>query len=177
MKASEINDWLGVLTNVGLIVGLIFVGYGIQQNREAMEQSKALAEAQLLSEGYAKTANFDMTIAGENPAEVLAKVCELNEQLTIQDTIVLDYIYWSAFDEISRSKLIDDIADLERTPWLESVVVLTGLINTPHGRWWWEEARKGQEDAEIVRIIDETIDGFSPNEFCEYHLRFSNLKS
>ncbi len=38
IKASEINEWLGVLTNVGVIIGLIFVGLEVRQNSMALDR-------------------------------------------------------------------------------------------------------------------------------------------
>lgn len=38
MKASEINDWLGVITNLGVIGGLALVAYEIHQNSIALER-------------------------------------------------------------------------------------------------------------------------------------------
>ena len=38
LKVSQLNDWLGVLTNVGVIIGLGFVIYEIQQNNVSMDR-------------------------------------------------------------------------------------------------------------------------------------------
>jgi len=37
VKASAINDWLGVITNLGVIGGLALVAYEIHQNSIALE--------------------------------------------------------------------------------------------------------------------------------------------
>ena len=38
MKPRELNDWLGVVTNLGVIAGLVLVAYEIQQNNELLIQ-------------------------------------------------------------------------------------------------------------------------------------------
>ena len=37
MEASKIGNWLTIATNVGLIVGLVFVGFEYRQNSELIE--------------------------------------------------------------------------------------------------------------------------------------------
>ena len=38
MKADEINDWLGVITNIGVIGGLVLVAYEINQTTISMDR-------------------------------------------------------------------------------------------------------------------------------------------
>ena len=38
LKADEVNDWLGVITNIGVIVGLVFVVYEVRQTNEALDR-------------------------------------------------------------------------------------------------------------------------------------------
>lgn len=49
MKASEINDWLGVATNVGIIVGLVLVGYEIQQNSIEIERELRASNVEVIT--------------------------------------------------------------------------------------------------------------------------------
>jgi len=43
MKAGELNDWLGVFTNIGVIVGLALVAYEIHQNNIALESEERVS--------------------------------------------------------------------------------------------------------------------------------------
>ena len=47
MKTGELNDWLGVVTNIGVIVGLILVAFEIRQNNIALEQEARVAEVEV----------------------------------------------------------------------------------------------------------------------------------
>ena len=49
MKTSELNDWLGVITNVGIIVGLALVGYEIHQNSIEIERESRTSEIETLA--------------------------------------------------------------------------------------------------------------------------------
>ena len=48
LKVSELNDWLGVLTNIGVIAGLILVAYEINQNNIALERDARLSQVEVL---------------------------------------------------------------------------------------------------------------------------------
>ena len=43
VKPGELNDWLGVITNAGVVAGLIMVAYQIHQNNIAMEHDARIA--------------------------------------------------------------------------------------------------------------------------------------
>lgn len=47
VKASEINNWLGVVTNLGVIAGLVLVAYEIQQNNVALDRDARIAQVQV----------------------------------------------------------------------------------------------------------------------------------
>ena len=161
------GDWFQSIASAAVIVGLVLVIIELRQ-------TKSLVQAQLLSEGFAKTASLDMTIAGENPGAVLAKACDGSKSLTVHDTIILDHLYWSAFGEIARAKQINAIADLG-TPWESYADFLTGLINTPYGHWWWSQSKTDQ-DPEIVQVVDAIMANADPSACRDYHTRFAELK-
>ena len=48
MKTDEINDWLGVITNIGIIIGLVLVGYEINQNSIELERESRVSEIDVL---------------------------------------------------------------------------------------------------------------------------------
>ena len=48
MKTSEINDWLGVITNIGVIAGLILVAYEIRQNNVALDRDARNFQVEVL---------------------------------------------------------------------------------------------------------------------------------
>ena len=47
MKTRDLNDWLGVITNIGLIAGLVLVAYQIHQNNIALEREARISEVEV----------------------------------------------------------------------------------------------------------------------------------
>ena len=45
---NKLNNWLGVVTNIGVIAGLILVAYEIHQNNVALEQEARLSRVEVL---------------------------------------------------------------------------------------------------------------------------------
>ena len=62
MKASELNEWLGVLTNVGVIAGLILVAYEIHQNSIALERDSRLSQVEVVDGIRAAWQNWEYAI-------------------------------------------------------------------------------------------------------------------
>ena len=58
MGASKLNDWLGVITNVGLIIGLVLVAYEVRQTHVAMDQEYRGQIAELYATATESWQNF-----------------------------------------------------------------------------------------------------------------------
>jgi len=62
MKAGELNDWLGVITNVGVIAGLALVAYEIQQNSVAIDREARSAQVEVLDGVRSAWQNWEYAI-------------------------------------------------------------------------------------------------------------------
>ncbi len=62
MKAGKLNDWLGVITNIGLIAGLALVAYEIHQNNLALERDARVAQIEMTEGMRAAWQNWEYAI-------------------------------------------------------------------------------------------------------------------
>ena len=62
MKKSEVNEWLGVITNFGLIVGLVLVAYEIQQNNITLEREARISQVEVTDGLRAAWQNWEFAI-------------------------------------------------------------------------------------------------------------------
>ncbi len=62
MKASELNDWLGVITNIGVITGLILIAYEIHQNNIALEREARISYVETVDGIRGAWQNWEYTI-------------------------------------------------------------------------------------------------------------------
>ncbi len=49
MNASKLNDWLGIAANIGVIVGLVFVGYELRQTDIELEREYRQYQSDVLT--------------------------------------------------------------------------------------------------------------------------------
>ncbi len=62
MKPRELIDWLGVITNAGVVAGLIMVAYQIHQNNIAMEYDARIARVEVTEGIRAAWQNWEYAI-------------------------------------------------------------------------------------------------------------------
>ena len=62
MKAGELNDWMGVITNIGLITGLMLVAYEIHQNNIALEHEARVSQVEVVDGIRAAWQNWEYAI-------------------------------------------------------------------------------------------------------------------
>jgi hypothetical protein len=62
VKLSKPNDWLGVITNLGLIAGLILVAYEIHQNNIALEREARISHVEVVDGVRAAWQNWEYAI-------------------------------------------------------------------------------------------------------------------
>ena len=62
MKTDKLNDWLGVITNIGIIIGLVLVGYEINQNSIELERESRISEIEVLDGVRGAWQNWGMAI-------------------------------------------------------------------------------------------------------------------
>jgi hypothetical protein len=88
LNATTVQNWLQIVGNFGLVVGLILVAVQIKQSTD-------LAEAQMLNEGWLAQIQRSMDIVGENGSAALARAWTEPETLTPEDVVVLDSLMTS----------------------------------------------------------------------------------
>jgi hypothetical protein len=152
MDSSKAANWLQILGNLGLIVGLVLVAVQIKQNND-------LAKAQLLSDGWLAAIQWNLAQIGENPAISIAKASAAPDQLTDEDLIVLDGIV-GAHRLVGTRAASLDAAGYGFYP-LEQFAAFFAetTLNSPFGIAWWHEQRHGAgpEESALADLIDREI--------------------
>ena len=107
MDTNRVANWLQIAANVGILGGLILVGLQMRQNEE-------LLRTQILHDTRQGTLDLTLSLMGEDPAVVLAKVANTPDTLTDADKIVwlaLDTnlgAHWFRLLELSEAGLLED---------------------------------------------------------------------
>jgi len=95
MVTTKLNNWLGFVANMGVVLGLILVAYQINQEAE-------LTKIQLFSEATSSRKEFNQALMGSDPLNVVAKSIEKPQELTLAELQVMDLYFISALNELRR---------------------------------------------------------------------------
>lgn len=149
MKLDDVNRWLVLLANIGVIAGIVFLAVELQQNN-------ALLGAQ------ARTQRASVRISG---AEAIASSPQLvdaiakdryREPLTREEAILLDEWYWGilarmqyVFEEYRRGLIEEE--DLGQADWRASMELNPAMAKA------WQQWGHLAFRPEFVEFMEENV--------------------
>ncbi len=143
MNTGKFNNWLQIAANLGILAGLILVGFQMRQNSDLLRTELRYSESQ-------RTNDIARALAGENPSVVFAKHLTNLEDLSFEEQVEIDafyYLYfenWRSMCDLDSIGLIDD-------EWRDRIDQdALWLLNNPYGRARWE--------SEQVIMPEEVVD-------------------
>ena len=151
MKNIDFGQTIAILANLGVIAGIVFLGFELQQNNELLE---AQARASLLDR---RTGANELLATNGDLARIMEK-SQLGEALTIAENIQLDSynrrilasFEWQ-FDEFQRGRLsFEDIKTKALAASFESPA--SGMPKI------WMEWRE-QASPEFVSFMEQNVIG------------------
>ena len=148
MKTEELNKWLALVANVGVIAGIVFLAYEIRLSNQIAVATTEIA----LRESYG---SGNETVYG-NPAiaEVLFKVRDANAELSGTEREMAEYdAIESAYDQgmTTRVSLEAMLADMRWT-----------YINYPALRYVFRlqyDTYTSRHESEVYRAMFELLEG------------------
>ena len=157
------RDWLQVLTNFGVIFGLVALVYEIRQSEQH-------AIANIVDSGFHLTSANLNTIMGENPSVVFAKALTNPDELTIEDKMVLGAHHKQLLFEMELYATMADLGIYEGDDfWHQIVKSIARGLAYPKGREFWTEHRDTAQPM-IRDLVDEAINE-NPNALVERYTK------
>ena len=153
MDSSKAANWLQIIGNLGLIVGLVLVAVQIRQSND-------LAKAQLLSDGWLAAMQWDMAQIGEDPAASIARASVAPHHLTDEDLVVLEHVV-SAHSQLGNRVITLGLAGYDFFPREAYASRFAEfVINSPFGMAWWNENRHNSfrfGDSVVADLVDRRL--------------------
>lgn len=147
MKRDDIVQTIGVLANIGVLAGIVFLAIEIRQNTSAR-----YAESR---EAVLSASREEILVTIEDPRLIFALTN--SDQLTPEENVRLDgYLSvvlrarefaWLQY----RDGAIDD------TQWNTEFNVLAAYFDSSRTRLWWEKIGRQLFSAEFVNFVDAEI--------------------
>ncbi len=151
MNADQINKWMTLVANIGVIFGLILVAYEVQQNSELMriQINQARADSAMVSNEHSFNSDFIPPI--------LAKV-QRDDDLTMEESIRFTD-YFRSMNRNQDNVLSQYDAGMlgENTPRSIITYVCQFIGKSEASRKAWEYTSGGYSDRYIA-FVEEALD-------------------
>jgi hypothetical protein len=160
MNTGRIGNWLQVSANLGILAGLVLVGFQMQQNSD-------LLRTQLSYEESSRYIQNEQIMWGENPAAVWAKSIETPHDLTLAEQRIVESILWVNVEEWRAAYRLSKIG-LLGNEWKDRIADEAGfMLGNDYGRAWWKSSTKGKPMNEFVETVNSVL-AASPNRTVEF---------
>lgn len=161
MTTKSYGSWLQVSANLGILVGLVLVGFQMQQNT-------ALLKTQLIYEETGRYIRNEQLMQGENPATVWAKSIESPEELTLEEQRIMESVLWSSVEEWRSAHKLAKIG-LWDDEWRTRIAhEAPFLLANDYGRAWWSGVDSNGSEDEFYEAVDAALAASTPNRTAEY---------
>jgi hypothetical protein len=154
VNVEKLSSWLQVAANIGILGGLVLVGFQLRQNSEILQAQMMSAESQ-------SVIDQEMQIIGEQGAAAWVSAMSDPTNVSMEHQRVMEAIFWSAieswrhFEELATLGLTN--IDPEYRHYRVSDEAGWYFGNT-YGRAWWNTRRDDAKISdELKKVIDDAI--------------------
>ncbi len=161
MNIERLASWLQITANIGILGGLILVGFQLQQNSEILK-------AQMLSAESRSVIDQEMQIIGEEGATAWVSAMSDPSNVSPEHHRIMEAIYWSTIESWRHTEQLanSDLVDVD--PLSRVTQEAAFYFGNTYGRAWWAVRRDGALISdELKKIVDEEINT-SPN-YMDFH--------
>lgn len=153
MNFEKLNKWLQVSANIGIVLGLVLVGFQLKQNSE-------LARIQLLYEESNRAIDLESQVVGEQAADVWAKSIQSPEDLTLAEIRIMEALLWSFMEQLRGTYRLAELGLLSDEDWLTRAEgEVTFYLSDPYSRAWWKNYSIGNSNLpeDVRTVVDQVI--------------------
>jgi len=133
LKTSSVSDWFQIVASIGVLAGLVLVGYELNRN-------EGINIGNLSYQSLENLQNYNLVVVGENPMGSLAKACLNPEELSDEDYFVLDALYSFRTADIRKLEILRLRGDYDISSSIDGVARhhASEIASTIAGRAWLE---------------------------------------
>ena len=168
MRLAGMNKWLQIISNFGVLAGLLLLAFEINH-------SSALVESELRTNAMSDWANSDLARFSESINENLAKSLEHPQDLTLGEMIELDAYFTSYLNMIERSNVAYKLGFSEYSTE-QAVRDVINIFGSEYAQAWWRE-RRGSLNPEIGVFIDQHIQSVTADQELMVYRRIASTLS
>lgn len=148
MDTNNVNRWLTLAANVGVLGGLILVALQINQSTE-------IAKAQLANDYFLADMQIELAMMGDSPAKSWIKAVYSPDDLNQEDAAIVDRYFNFGLIQILRLQKMYELG-LADEDWEIRIAYLDWHLGNEVGRRWWSHTKEGFPE-QFVRMIDDAL--------------------
>lgn len=152
MKLEQLNEWLTLAANVGVIAGIVFLAIEIQQNTESIEQNTRIARANAAKDFTDFFSRFRAHSIGDEGAARIFLAGRIGAELTETERFRFGEM---AFDLLHPASAAyrQALAVEDREMATEITRVVARYISCPGLRRIWDNAQFSPDFKDAVEAI------------------------
>jgi hypothetical protein len=154
MQRDKLNQWLLLISQLGILMGLILVGYQIQQTTE-------LAKIQLFSDITSSRIDMAGATLGENSAPTIAKSLTEPEALTLAELYVMDAFLIRGLNEVRRAEVLRRLGLDIGISTSENIHAF--YFGNEFAQKWWAGFMESHTKDDVLIEVDRLIRSTSPD--------------
>ena len=144
MKLNKLNDWLRVVADLGILIG---IGLVLLQ----MKQNENLMRTQIMTQHYDSYSAYEASFAGENLPVIWEKSLLEPENLTLAEMRALEAVTFSPLFRWINLYKQHESGVLEDIDWKEEVAMdASWYFGSEYSLAWWEFVSKAMLDADFL---------------------------
>ena len=111
METKRYGNWLQIGGNLAVVVGLVFVGYQLYQDRQ-------LKRAELIFAGFETMQNRALALMGENPHEAIVRAAYTPGEASAEDAYIVGLALDTYLLSLDRNAVMENLGVFE-SGWRE----------------------------------------------------------
>jgi hypothetical protein len=164
VNIERISSWLQITANVGILGGLVLVGFQLEQNSENLR-------AQMMSAESRSVIDQEMQIVGEQGAAAWVSATSDPTNVSPEHHRIMESIYWSAVESWRHIEELNNLGLADVDPNYRVSDEAGWYFGNTYGRAWWNTRRQDVDISEDLKaVIDDAIQ-LNPNLTADIHNR------
>ncbi len=153
MELSQINEWLSLVANIGVLLGIAFLIVEIKQNTEAHRSDSRKA---LMANDQASL------LVALDHTDIFTKMGQI-EKLTQEDQYRLSFVYAIDLRNREFEYFQYKSGSLDEDSWKSYRNLILANHANERGRVWWNKVGRGLINPNFAKMVDEMLSN-TPND-------------
>ncbi len=147
---EKLNQWLTLIANVGVLLGIVFLAFEVQQNTTAIQsQTRATVFSGVQEELWKNMEYTDVTL----------NMLATERELSPEEKVRFDAWMMASMKARAFAWLEFESGNFDPVQWETEQIVITLVLGCSRCRDWWKKVGRLGFSPEFVVLVDNLIDG------------------